>query len=351
MLRRSTFLALLSAAVLLAATSTSAKSVQEYRADIEASRIIVFEMLSEEATGAVRNAGAATETDRIKRIRELLPQLSRIETRWGTQDVSNGWLHNSLDHLITEDDHSRKLIVLSAIDERLTAILWKMSELDAAETAGATKDEEKQRLAEILTREQFQKPSAEQESRMQKWLREFLEWLRSFFPEPKEPAAAGESGMPNAAWWLQYLIIAIALGLIAFGIYRFGPALLPSLRREKRDKPGDRVILGERIRSEQAAGDILAEAERLAGEGDVRGAIRKGYIALLCELSDRKLIGLARYKTNRDYLRDVRKRREIYEGVRGLTNKFEAHWYGEKQSGREEWEKFRSDYREAVSKI
>ena len=87
--------------------------------------------------------------------------------------------------------------------------------------------------------------------------------------------------------------------------------------------------------------DSREEAERLAREGNLRQAIRKGYIALLCELSDRKLIGLAQHKTNRDYLRDVRRRHALYQNMSGLTDNFERHWYGFEKADEKDWEEFR----------
>ncbi|MCA1638274.1 MAG: DUF4129 domain-containing protein [Acidobacteria bacterium] len=83
--------------------------------------------------------------------------------------------------------------------------------------------------------------------------------------------------------------------------------------------------------------------------GNLRGAIRKGYIALLCELGDRKIIGLSRHKTNRDYLRDVSKRRELYENMNGLTNNFERHWYGFDVTQEKDWEEFRNRYKQIIT--
>lgn len=328
-----------------------AASVADHRANAEAARVIVFEMLRDSATGTASGPGTSIDINKFRKVRELLPKNQKIETQHGTQEVSNAWLHARLDDLVTEDDLNRRIVILADIEERLSAIVWKLDELLKAERAGATKDEEKQRLDEILRREEYQKPSSDEEGRFQRWLREFLEWLQGFLPDPGPAATRESSGMPAIAWWLQFLIIGIAVGLIGFGIYRFGPALIPSLRREKKGSSDDRVILGERLSHDQSATDVFAEAEQLAREGDVRAAIRKGYIALLCELSDRKLIGLARHKTNRDYLRDVRKRKDIYEDVRDLTGSFERHWYGKKQSGADDWERFRSEYREAIARI
>ena len=67
-----------------------------------------------------------------------------------------------------------------------------------------------------------------------------------------------------------------------------------------------RVVLGERLAPGQTAADLLDDAERLARSGDLRGAIRKAYVALLCELGDRQVIRIAQHKTNRDYLQSIR---------------------------------------------
>ena len=139
--------------------------------------------------------------------------------------------------------------------------------------------------------------------------------------------------------------------MLGFVLYKLLPLFAPRFRRIVREGREERVILGEKIGEDQSADDLFGEAERLAREGDVRGAIRKGYVALLCELSDRKLIGLARHKTNRDYLRDVRSRREIYERMNGLTGKFERHWYGGQTARPDDWEEFRQNCGETLKAI
>ena len=118
--------------------------------------------------------------------------------------------------------------------------------------------------------------------------------------------------------------------------------------REKKEKTA-RVILGEKILADQDAGDLFAEAEKFAREGDLRSAIRKGYIALLCELSDRKIIGLAQHKTNRDYLRDVRSRGEIHRNMNSMTNSFEHTWYGFAPANEGDWQEFRDCYKQTVN--
>ena len=60
------------------------------------------------------------------------------------------------------------------------------------------------------------------------------------------------------------------------------------------------------------------------------------------------MIGLARHKTNRDYLRDVRAQHELFENMRGLTGSFETSWYGSRESDEKAWEDFRENYRRTV---
>ncbi|MET0754323.1 MAG: DUF4129 domain-containing protein, partial [Pyrinomonadaceae bacterium] len=169
---------------------------------------------------------------------------------------------------------------------------------------------------------------------------------RSETPTPNiNPSAAG---FQSVSLVMQIVLYAVILGLIGFLIYRFAPFLASRFRRREKREKKERVILGERIAADETADNLFSEAELLARDGNMRGAIRKGYIALLCELSDRKVIGLSRHKTNRDYLRDVRKKRELYENMSGLTSNFERHWYGFEEAEEKDWEEFRNGYRKAV---
>ncbi|MFN3330532.1 MAG: DUF4129 domain-containing protein, partial [Pyrinomonadaceae bacterium] len=104
------------------------------------------------------------------------------------------------------------------------------------------------------------------------------------------------------------------------------------------------------ISDEITSNTLFDEAEKLAIAGDLRGAIRKGYIAFLCELGDRKIIKLSKYKTNRDYLKEVSKSKEIYESMKSLTGYFERFWYGLGEPEIRDWEGFREKYLRALKK-
>lgn len=93
---------------------------------------------------------------------------------------------------------------------------------------------------------------------------------------------------------------------------------------------------------------MLAEAEALAREGQIRAAIRKTYIALLVELGDRKILSLAQHKTNRDYLRALSNNPSLYGNMRGLTDSFERHWYGFAETSPNDWQMFKAAYLAAL---
>ena len=146
----------------------------------------------------------------------------------------------------------------------------------------------------------------------------------------------------------QWVVIGLAIALILYVAKMFLPRLLRGSRTKKEKKEKARIVLGEQLEPDQSAVDLLNEAEALARRGELRAAIRRAYIALLVELGDRKIISLAQYKTNRDYLRAVRDVEPLYRNVKQLTDSFERHWYGLAQASETDWQAFRSAYEQAL---
>lgn len=319
----------------------------EYRDRLESARANTAELLGYIAETEIGENYPIYEAKLISEIREKVPPAEKIEWPDGSLETSNQSLIAKLDDFEKESDTTKRAVILTEIDERLAAIVEKIAELETAIAADRSKDEDKQKLAEILRREEFQKPEEAKQSALQKWISDLINWLLSLFPK-SEPSAPNLSGMPSLANALLVLLGIFALGLVGFAVYKFAPFFASRSRSKSKKQKKDRVILGEKIGAEESAEDLFGEAERLAREGNLRGAIRKGYIAVLCDLSDRKLIGLANHKTNRDYLRDVRSRRELFENMHGLTNTFERHWYGFQAAEMADWEEFRERSKRAV---
>lgn len=330
------------------AVDANASTLADYRSRLEASAKAadgLSAMLMSDRTGPEIDQYISQT---IAKMRHDLPKSEKVEVKGGEVEVSNRWLWSRLDQFDAETNRQVRLGIMYEVVERLSAIEERISG-PAAESA-RSKDEDKQKLAEILNREEYQKPAEQQESLLQRWIREFFEWLESLFPKAKIP----QTELPSAGILPSILQVLVYLGVIAligFAIYRFAPFFARRFAREKEQDKGDRIILGERIDANRSARSLMAEAEEIARGGDVRGAIRKGYMAFLCELHDRKAISLSREKTNRDLLRDVRKRPGLFEGLKRLTGKFERHWYGYRRAEPADWDRFREEYNAAIKEV
>ena len=334
-------------AIVFSPASIFAETLSEYKDNIEHLKGDIIAVLDEDWTAAEKQI---IEREFLAEAAQFASAERKIEWQGTTVETDNRWLAGKINEYKKESKNTQRRIAhLTEIYERLDAIERKITELENLAASNRTKDEDKQKLAEILRREEYQKPEAKQESLFQKIYRKVLEWLAGALPHPNLPESPA-NGFQSFPFVLQLLLYVLVLSLIGFLIYRFAPFLADSFRRRKsREKSGERVILGRKLAAGETAQTLFDEAEKLAREGDLRGAIRQGYIALLCELSDRKIIGLARHKTNRDYLRDVRQRREVYENMNGLTSDFERHWYGFEAADETDWETFRKGYKKIVS--
>lgn len=340
--------------LILAAIAPAAiygKTPAEYGKNIKAARTLIQSLIYtdvEEMTAAERRE---YERRALAEIRAAVPESEKIDWRGAKVETNNRWLIEKLNALEKEPEKSAKrAAILTEVGERLEAIERKLNELENPSAASRAKDEDKQKLAEILRREEYSKPEKPEESLFQKTWRKIKEWLREMFPKP-EPAVPTEApGFQTLSVVLQAILYALVLSGVAFLIYRFAPFFADKFKRRQKREKTERVILGERLDENETARNLFDEAERLARSGNRREAIRKGYIALLCELNDRKIIGLARHKTNRDYLRDVhRKNGELYENMNGLTNNFECHWYGSELVEEKDWNEFKNGYKKVVS--
>lgn len=328
--------------VLSCVASASAVTLENYRQQVSRARASVQELLAASADEYPSQRGqfiAAT----IALVRAELPARETVLLGRQTVAVDNTWLHDALnDFEKVRSDNARRLELLAHIDERLRALGERLDEMQKGE-ASASKDDNKTRLAELLRRSEYNK-QAEEGSALNRLLNRFLRWLSSLFPQAKPLQPGNAMALSRIA---QVIVIGVSLVAIGFLIWKFAPRYLRN-RRKKKTRREARIVLGERLEPDQTSADLLAQAELLARSGDLRAAIRKAYIALLCELGDRKVISLAQHKTNRDYLGAVRDRPSLFSSMRGLTNSFEIHWYGFVPATPDDWANFRAGYLNAV---
>ena len=257
-------------------------------------------------------------TTNLIRVGQMLPAKETVALDGQEVPVDNSWLHEELT-AYEKATTVKRAESLARIGERLRAVderihcLWKSAN-------ASDKDADKGRLVEILRRPEYIQ-TAPEGSALERILERIIRWIAKLIPAPR-PIAPGGSPLISAV--AQILVVGICLAAIVFLIWRYGPRFMQG-RRKKKKKREARIILGERLEPDQTAADLLAQADALARNGDLRAAIRKAYIALLCELGDRKLISLAQHKTNRDYLYSAATRC-FYSSMRKLTASFELHW-------------------------
>jgi hypothetical protein len=283
----------------------------------------------------------------VAQVRDQLPAKETITLGDQTVAVDNSWLHDGLsEYQKVNGNRARSAELLARIVERLRAVIERLDEMQGSATT--TKDENKARMAEILRRAEYNKSAAEGSALERLWQR-IVNWLarllRSVFPKSKPLQPGSARALSGIA---EVIVIAVGVALTAFLIWKFAPRYFRN-RRKKKTKREARIVLGERLEPDQTSADLLEQAELLARSGDLRAAIRKAYIALLCDLGDRKVISLAQHKTNRDYLNAVRNRASLHSAMRRLTNAFELHWYGFVPAGESDWSDFRSGYRTIVT--
>ena len=307
-------------------------------------RLAEFEK-QQESLSASEHAALTEQV--FSEVRRILPPDERVEWEGGSVRVNNSWLVEELkNYQRMSFDDSRREAALTAIRQRLLAHLDRLTELETENRlAASSREEERRRLEGILRREEFSEQRPEKNIFVRMWER-IKNWWNNLFP-------SGGSLQPGQMSWLSFiamlLVFALAASVVGYVIWK----LMPLLRRWrstglKLEKRGARIVLGEHLAADKSAADLLNEAEALARQGELRAAIRKGYIALLCELGDRKVITLAQHKTNHDYLRAVREKRPLLNEMQKLTNSFENHWYGFTPVTQNDWTAFRTGYQRTL---
>jgi len=272
-----------------------------------------------------------------KSVRSILPKHQTVEFEGESYNVDNSWLHKSLDELDQSADRSNKLDQILNV---LHALEARVADRQSPGQLVESKEQAKSRLENILKRPEY--ATGERGSNaLARLLQDIAKWLEQFFPKRNVNAQR----MNFFSVIARIVVLAIAGLVIGFVLKIVLSWFLGRTAKPKRKKSKEpRIVLGERLEPDATATDLLAEAEALARQGDLRAAIRKAYIALLVELGERKLVSLAHHKTNRDYLNSLRSLPQIHSRMRGLTESFERHWYGFVTATPDDWQDFRSGY-------
>jgi hypothetical protein len=326
------------------ASTSGATPLSDYHKHLEQA-VTALDTLAQLDEGESDADRALRISETLAAVRTTVPETEDVEWAGTHYQVDNSWLHRELEKF-KETADAEQTDALKRITERLQALAQRLAEIEQASTIGAAnKAEARQKLAEILRRPEYAR-SRQNVSALSRLWSKLMKWLQDLFPKPK-PLAPGRANLLTLI--AQILVILLALGVIAYAVKLFAPRLLKERSPKKKGKRGARIVLGEKLEPDQSAVSLLAEAEALARRGELRAAIRKGYIALLVEMGERKIISLAQHKTNRDYLGAVRDLEPLYGNVKQLTDSFERHWYGLADATEADWLAFRTGYNQALA--
>jgi hypothetical protein len=174
-----------------------------------------------------------------------------------------------------------------------------------------------------------------------------FEWLRKLF------GRAGSRSSPESSGygWIESLQI-LLYGLVAVVLV----ALAVLIYRILGNRPSRTVVASEPlppvsdVSDENVGADQLPEdgwtklARELLERGELRLAVRALYFASLSNLASRNLIGIARFKSNRDYERELRRRGHSFPDLPSVFGDnlvlFERVWYGLHEVNREVVDRF-----------
>jgi hypothetical protein len=164
------------------------------------------------------------------------------------------------------------------------------------------------------------------------WLEKILDGL--FGGSGSYGNGSSGNGWITSIQLLLWCLVAIVTSVLAILFYRVWQG-----RRKMRSLVATEAILPvPDVADESTAADELPEEEwsklgrELLARGELRLAMRAFYLASLSHLATRNLISIARFKSNREYERELRRRGHSFPELLSIFGEnisaFEASWYG-----------------------
>lgn len=157
-------------------------------------------------------------------------------------------------------------------------------------------------------------------------IRRFLTWLRRKlggfdFPEPSGP--------------LGQILATIVYALLAAGVvYLLGRLIVALIGartaggRRARGSPSVQSSAIDELDPAVEPDAWVGLARELAERGDLRGAYRAAFTALLVRLDRMGALRFERQRTNGEYLRALRARPALFAAVKPVVRDFDQRWYG-----------------------
>lgn len=178
--------------------------------------------------------------------------------------------------------------------------------------------------------------------------RKVKQFLDRWIKPGKESSDSGSMDWQSGVQLLVFVLLAIVACVLA--------VLLVRAWRQRSKRP---VILAQAVPAapdltdENTTADQLPEddwlklARELAGRGELRLAVRAMYLASLAHLGRRELVVIARFKSNRDYELELRRRARAWPELQGAfaenVGSFDRAWYGMHEVNADSLQRFESN--------
>ncbi len=223
----------------------------------------------------------------------------------------------------------------------------------AAGTAGQGRADARRLAREILDRPEFrrlERPDTRTIERPDRsfWDR-FWDWLARHLRE-REPRARSSTGGPYDMRFLDVLwgiALVLFVAIVIVLVVRALGTRHPREADEEPEEPGDSPATGSRLgllgidplsRSPEA---WLEEADRLSSAGAHREALRAAYLALLARLHRSRAIDYSPSRSNWEHALAYRGSEEGRVLMCDLTRRFDRAWYGQRETGVDEYQRAR----------
>jgi hypothetical protein len=167
-----------------------------------------------------------------------------------------------------------------------------------------------------------------------RWITDFFRWLGQHTNHEQDndqaPGRGGWESLLKIFAWLFCIVAVCALGVMAWKMWlRRSPSIILTATAT----PVAPDLNSEEISADQLPEDEwLGLAREMIAKGDFRLALRAFYLAALAHLGERGIISIARHKSNRDYQKELRRRRpgqgELITTFADTVRIFERSWYG-----------------------
>lgn len=165
------------------------------------------------------------------------------------------------------------------------------------------------------------------------WLEKVMRKLFSHRPTSSSSYHGSGEGWITFSQLLLFLLIVVVVCALAIFIYRLWLQSQPANLVTSEPLQSVPDISDENVGADQLPEDGWTKlARELLERGEFRLAMRAFYLASLAHLAQRNLISLARFKSNHDYERELRRRGHSLPDLLAVfdnnLNAFERIWYG-----------------------